>query len=271
MSVFVPTGANVAVDPLDVLLVAPNGSTGTTLYLAQGQPVVVAALPAAVVAELNTAAGLVGPDTLFTTPVAASEWPSPVYIAGAQVKRVQPSGATNLGSMVLFALSGFMVTVPAVDLTAMMALINATTTGGGGGTAEGYTNIGQWEENLTDPNGTTVYGSTFGPPYWFRVGPESASGPETGDLVTVGFTVPFSGEVVADQPALLVSGFPFPPTPSGAFSYACTLAVDTQPDVSFSVALPPTNHDVLFAMQGVAVGPFAGLLSFQMTFEVDAS
>jgi hypothetical protein len=133
MSVFVPTGATVAVDPLDVLLVAPNGSNSTTLYLAQGQPVVVAALPAAVVAELNTAAGLVGPDTLFTTPVAASEWPSPVYIAGAQVKRVQPSGATNLGSMVLFALSGFMVTVPAVDLTAMMALINATTTGGGGG------------------------------------------------------------------------------------------------------------------------------------------
>lgn len=132
MSVFVPTGANVAVDPLDVLLVAPNGSTGTTLYLAQGQPVVVAALPAAVVAELNTAAGLVGPDTLFTTPVAASEWPSPVYIAGAQVKRVQPSGATNLGSMVLFALSGFMVTVPAVDLTAMVDLLNATTTGGGG-------------------------------------------------------------------------------------------------------------------------------------------
>ena len=95
MTVFFPTGAEVAVDPLDVLLVAPNGSTSTTLYLAQGQPVVVAALPAAVVAELNTAAGLVGPDTLFTTPVAASEWPSPVYIAGAQVKRVQPSGATN--------------------------------------------------------------------------------------------------------------------------------------------------------------------------------
>lgn len=116
-----------------MLLVAPNGSTSTTLYLAQGQPVVVAALPAAVVAELNTAAGLVGPDTLFTTPVAASEWPSPVYIAGAQVKRVQPGGAANLRSMVLFALSGFMVTVPAVDLTAMMALINATTTGGGGG------------------------------------------------------------------------------------------------------------------------------------------
>ena len=133
MSVFVPTGATVAVDPLDMLLVAPNGSTSTTLYLAQGQPVVVAALPAAVVAELNTAAGLVGPDTLFTTPVAASEWPSPVYIAGAQVKRVQSSGATNLGSMVLFALSGFMVTVPAVNLAAMLVLINATTTGGGGG------------------------------------------------------------------------------------------------------------------------------------------
>lgn len=133
MSVFVPTGADVAVDPLDVLLVAPNGTTRTTLYLAQGQPVVVAALPAAVVAELNAEAGLVGPDTLFTTPVTASEWPSPIYIAGAQVKRVQSSGATNLGTMVLFALSGFMVTVPAVDLTAMLALINATSSGGGGG------------------------------------------------------------------------------------------------------------------------------------------
>lgn len=125
MSVFVPTGATVAVDPLDVLLVAPNGSTSTTLYLAQGQPVVVAALPAEVVAELNGAAGLVGPDTLFTTPVAASEWPSPVYIAGVQVKRVQSSGATALGSMVLFALAGFMVTVPAVNLSDMVDLLNA--------------------------------------------------------------------------------------------------------------------------------------------------
>lgn len=156
MSVFVPTGATVAVDPLDVLLVAPNGSTSTTLYLAQGQPVVVAALPAAVVAELNTAAGLVGPDTLFTTPVAASEWPSPVYIAGAQVKRVQPSGATNLGSMVLFALSGFMVTVPAVDLTAMMALINATTTGGGGGGGASYANAIAWGPEVNPFNATAV-------------------------------------------------------------------------------------------------------------------
>jgi hypothetical protein len=155
MSVFVPTGATVAVDPLDVLLVAPNGSTSTTLYLAQGQPVVVAALPAAVVAELNTAAGLVGPDTLFTTPVAASEWPSPVYIAGAQVKRVQPSGATNLGSMVLFALSGFMVTVPAVDLTAMMALINATTTGGGGGGGSGGAGI-FWTPEPTSEQATNL-------------------------------------------------------------------------------------------------------------------
>lgn len=131
MSVFVPTGADVAVDPLDVLLVAPNGSTSTTLYLAQGQPVVIAAMPAAVVAELNAAAGLVGPDTLFTTPVTASEWPSPIYIAGAQVKRVQSSGATQLGSMVMFALSGFMVTVPDVNLSDMVDLINATSAGGG--------------------------------------------------------------------------------------------------------------------------------------------
>jgi len=155
MSVFVPTGAAVAVDPLDVLLVAPNGTTSTTLYLAQGQPVVIGALPAAVVAELDTAAGLTAPDTLFTTPVTASEWPSPIYIAGSQVKRVQSSGATQLGSMVLFALSGFMVTVPAVDLSDMVDLINATSSGGGGGgnpTAAGTSEINfDYLDNIAAP------------------------------------------------------------------------------------------------------------------------
>lgn len=156
MSVFVPTGATVAVDPLDVLLVAPNGSTSTTLYLAQGQPVVVAALPAAVVAELNIAAGLGGElGTLFTAPVTASEWPSPVYIAGAQVKRVQSSGATQLGSMVLFALSGFMVTVPDVDLSDMVDLINATATGGGGGGGSGGGGI-FWGPEATSEQATNL-------------------------------------------------------------------------------------------------------------------
>lgn len=156
MSVFVPSGADVAVDPLDVLLVAPNGSTSTTLYLAQGQPVVVAALPAAVVAELDAAADLVGPDTLFTTPVTASEWPSPIYIAGAQVKRVQSSGATQLGSMVLFALSGFMVTVPDVDLSDMVDLINATTTGGGGGEGAFFASPTNYEPTITETPGLTT-------------------------------------------------------------------------------------------------------------------
>lgn len=176
MSVFVPTGAAVAVDPLDVLLVAPNGTTSTTLYLAQGQPVVIAALPGDVIDELNTAAGLTE-GSMFTTPVTASEWPSPIYIAGAQVKRVQSSGATQAGSMVLFALSGFMVTVPTVDLSDMVDLINATTTGGG----PALPSVQTWQPTF-QPFGCSVVdpgtweavrippGGDEGTPYWLISG-----------------------------------------------------------------------------------------------------
>lgn len=220
MSVFVPTGADVAVDPLDVLLVAPNGTTSTTLYLAQGQPVVIVALPGDVVDELNTAAGLSDPETLFTTPVTASEWPSPVYIAGAQVKRVQSSGATQLGSMVLFALSGFMVTVPNVDLTAMLALINATSSGGGGSvnpTAAGTAEITfDYLDNVAEPQ--EVYTS------WTFVGED---GSETVGVVNLTLQFVNALPVAPGFAQLGATGAPLPYPPDNASVYGTVGGFDS--------------------------------------------
>ncbi len=266
MSVFVPTGADVAVDPLDVLLVAPNGTTRTTLYLAQGQPVVVAALPAAVVAELDAAADLVGPDTLFTTPVTASEWPSPIYIAGAQVKRVQSSGATQAGSMVLFALSGFMVTVPTVDLSDMVDLINATTTGGGGGGGGGASG-GQWVPTMTPQPGCAVSilsGGTF-----IRSG--DPDGPVAGDVVIA--TVVLQAVIQAGSPLdALVSLSPgLPDCESGSDAPDLLITVQSGDAGFYAYAIQDSPSAFQLASPGNAVLLTTLVLSLTISYRVAGS
>lgn len=261
MSVFVPTGATVAVDPLDVLLVAPNGSTSTTLYLAQGQPVVVAALPAAVVAELNTAAGLVGPDTLFTTPVAASEWPSPVYIAGAQVKRVQPSGATNLGSMVLFALSGFMVTVPTVDLSDMVDAINDCATPGGGGVIP----HGDWTPTLTPAAGTDAEIADGGR------GSFIASGTNPGDVAIASIVLEVTTD--AGQVMNVTVGMEGLPVPADGLTVVPLAQIFVQSgDEGYPVTLQPLNGTTFVLSSNDATTLETTILALiTVTYQVDVS
>jgi hypothetical protein len=258
MSVFVPTGATVAVDPLDVLLVVPNGSTHTTLYLAQGQPVVVNALPPAVGAELDAAAGLSAPDTLFTSPVSASEWPAPLAIAGAQVKRVQPSGATQAGSMVLFALSGFSVTVPDIDLDAMVALINATSSGGGARA----TNAGSADgASLTIADQVNIASTSLQNIFWSYVpDPEGTEGTVTariyGDATT---TAPGAAEFSAN--GLAANGLPYPVDGSGVYA---TLQVQQGGAGAFAKMFGE-NDALYFSFVGVDANPivFTGVFVYR--------
>lgn len=251
------------VDVCDIAIVASSGST-CVVYFQDGTYISSELTAAAQSAAVNGA----GDGALLTTVVTSSNFGS-CYVAGQQVKRVRAAGANSVWEL----WSGLgPVLVSGVDVAAAGALINATgECGGGGGAARGYTNIGVWIPNVTDPNATTVYGAPFVPAPWVRIGPADANGPAAGDYVRCGLVVPFSGEVVGDQPIVVVSDFPFPLADAGAFSCAAMLLVDTQPGVSIGVASPPFGGQVFFQMQGVAVGPFAGVLSLEITFQVDAS
>lgn len=139
MTMFIPTGGSVAVDPADCNLIAPRvvgSSTFSTLYLDNGQPVLVNATPAALKAEIDAQAGIAGGATLWVGPIAVSQWPTPIYFAGAKAKRVTATPG-NLGSSVTFAGMSSLVVAPAITLAAMIVLINATvaagSAGGGGG------------------------------------------------------------------------------------------------------------------------------------------
>lgn len=266
---FLPTGGGgKAIDADDVSMIVPRlvgGLVYATCWLAGGISIPVDALPAALAAEVNALApGL----PLLLGPLVVSNFSSPVYVGGAHVQRVDPT-ASGLGSVWRFANTTSALIAPATTVAQAIVLINAT--GGGGGTGQGYTDRGVWTPTLTDPNETTVWDAPFVPAPWVRIGPADADGPAVGDYVTCGLVTSFSGEVVGDQPILVVSGFPFPPADAGAFSCAAMLIVDTQPGVSIGLASPPFGGSLFFQMQGVSVGPFAGLLSLEVTFQVDAS
>lgn len=223
MTMLVPTGGTVAVDPCDVLLVAPRGTTQSALYLAQGQPVIVTALPAALCAELDEAAlGEGTEDTLFTLPVTATGWSSPVRIAGAQVKRVQASGSGALGSMLTFANGGAMtLTAPAVTRDAMVTLINATTScggGGGGGTGnrsrDYIVSVASDNEDVTAQVG--VSGNVAG--YWVIEDGEDAENQPDQVGVYMSITATNSSEV--DQSADITLSLPLDLQPPVALGFA---------------------------------------------------
>lgn len=231
------------VDTSDVCGVAPRASGSSTLstvYLADGQFVLGALAPAAQKAAID-ATNPAGP--LLTTAINAEGFPSPVYVAGQAVQRVTPFTRNGVQGT-SWAVRGFAtLSVPAQNLAAAQALINATFPPGGGGGGS----VVPWAPVPTSPDASALSISF-------------ASATRIGNVVTVAVgvlgTSTLSSTVVVTVPLPLPAASPVAGCangdPGGGVWGALHLAT-------------PGGANANFVFDGLAATPFGVLGIMQYT------
>ena len=192
MTMIVPTGTTTAVDPCDCLYIQPRTvglANYATLYVATGAPILVDALPADLAEELDEAAFGEGSELTLWTEATAFAGPSPLLVAGAQVRSIQPS-PDELGSLWRLAQSEVQLYAAAVNVAAALELVNACSACGAGGGSGGGGEALEWapEAGGTNTTGalTVVQSTAIAVPY-----PDS-------DVEVVTLTVGVTGTSAAD-------------------------------------------------------------------------
>lgn len=205
MAMFVPTGTSTAVDPCDVLFIAPRTvgvNAYATLYVATGAPILVDAAPAALGVELDEAEFGEGSGfTLFTGAVAMTGL-GECLVAGAQVRSVVPS-PDELGSTWRLALAETQLFAPATTLSEALDLINDCTACGGGGGGGGYVEHNETDDLTVTGTGLNANKSSSA---WVRLGDGSDASP--GDVVQVEFLGSINS--AGDVPIRFNLTLPFP-------------------------------------------------------------
>jgi hypothetical protein len=247
---------SVAIDALDVVVIAPRGAN-CTATLSTGQQVPIDVDPATLADGCDSAAGI-SSGSMFAGPFDAVEWPAPVYIAGAAVRSIR-STPNGLGCALQFGASPGFLTVPNVTRGAMVDLLNACAVPGpaanaaNAGTADG--------SSLIIGNLTNVTTAELQRIYWSFVPDEGSETEGTvtarvyGDCIT---TAPGAGSF--DAVGLAANGLPYPIDDT-------TEAVMqvTQSGAGATVTMYGQNGKLSFAVVGVDGLPivFSGVLVYR--------
>lgn len=164
----VPTPNGITgIDPANAIIVTARGLAGSTLHSTEDGILAVDMLPDELTAALDEALfGAESEQTLWTSPLDATDWPSSIYVAGWQVRSAQPSHGG--GCTVAFQGGALQVTIPSLSVAELTDEIGTTSppwsAGGGSGVELAETfepEVESLQEDLTvtvGPNANAKWG-----------------------------------------------------------------------------------------------------------------